>query len=84
MKNLFAIAFATTLTFGMISCGPSDVEKKIDSLQNDSTAKEMGNTADSMIAAMERQNDSTTKAEKTKAVADSTRKADSLAHLKKK
>ena len=84
MKKIFALAFAASMAMAVVSCGPSAAEKKADSLKVDSTAKSMNNDADSMIAMMNRQNDSTAKADKEKAVADSIRKADSAMKAKKK
>lgn len=72
MKTILAIAFATTLSISMISCGPSEAEKKADSAQLDSTIKETEATGDHMIDSMNAAN--------AKAEADA-KTADSLAKL---
>jgi hypothetical protein len=81
MKTILALAVATTLTFGMISCGPSDAEKKADSAQLDSTKKEMDATGDHMIDSMNAANEAAAKAQQK---ADSIKLQDSLAKMKKK
>ncbi|MCX6310614.1 MAG: hypothetical protein NT084_03160 [Bacteroidetes bacterium] len=81
MKTIIAFAFATTLCLSAISCGQSKTDIKADSLQNDSTQKEMNNTGDHMIDSMNAANDAANKAQKK---ADSIHLADSLAKLKKK
>ena len=65
----------------MISCGPSDEEKKADSMEVDSTRKGMQNDADRMIDSMNRA-DSINNA-MLKHTADSIKMADSIANLKK-
>ena len=81
MKNFLSFTFAAALTISMISCGPSEEEKKEDSLVVDSTAKGMQSDADRMIDSMNRA-DSINNA-MMQHVADSIRNADSLAKLKK-
>jgi hypothetical protein len=82
MKNLLSFTFAAALAFSVVSCGPSDEEKKADSLEVDSTAKGMDNEADRMIDSINRVDSINTA--NMKRVADSIRNADSLANLKKK
>jgi hypothetical protein len=81
MKNFLSFTFAAAFTIAMISCGPSEEEKKADSLEVDSTAKGMQSDADRMIDSMNRA-DSINNAIMMR-VADSIRNADSLAKLKK-
>lgn len=81
MKNFLSFAFVAALTIGMVSCGPSDEEKKADSLEVDSTAKGMQSDADRMIDSMNRA-DSINNA-MMKRTADSIKMADSLAKMKK-
>lgn len=81
MKNFLSFTFAAVFTIAMISCGPSEEEKKADSLEVDSTAKGMQSDADRMIDSMNRA-DSINTANMVR-VADSIRNADSLAKLKK-
>lgn len=80
MKKALSILFASALIAGFVSCGQSEEERKADSAQQDSVIAETGNTTDSLIAMMERENaiaDSIAKA-------DSVRKADSIANATKK
>lgn len=75
MNKALSILFAAALITGFASCGMSEEERKADSAQQDSVVAETGNTTDSLIAMMERENammDSIAKA-------DSTAKADSIA-----
>jgi hypothetical protein len=81
MKNFLAFTFATALTITMVSCGPSADEKKADSLEVDSTRKEMKSTEELMIDSMNRA-DSINTANMTR-IADSIRN-DSIAKSKKK
>jgi hypothetical protein len=59
MKKVFALACTFALVAGFVSCGPSEEERKADSAEVASTAKNMESEADSMIAQMNRMNDST-------------------------
>ena len=52
MKPLYALAIVCSLTLGFVACGPSEAERKADSLTVDSTKKEMNNSADHMIDSM--------------------------------
>ena len=78
MKKILALACAAALVTGFISCGPSEEERKADSTEVAKTAEGMKDEGDSIIAAMNHLNDSTTAAEK----ADSAKKADSAAKKK--
>lgn len=49
MKSIYALAIAAVVTFGFMSCGPSEAERKADSVTVDSTRKEMHNTEDHLI-----------------------------------
>ena len=82
MKKILAFTFAAALTMTMVSCGPSEEEKKADSMEVDSTRKGMQSDADRMIDSMNRV-DSINNA-MLKHTADSIKMADSLAKLKKK
>lgn len=81
MKNFLTFTFAAALTISMISCGPSEEEKKADSLELDSTAKGMDNEADRLIDSINRE-DSINNANMIR-IADSIHNADSLSKLKK-
>ncbi|CAN5359000.1 hypothetical protein BH09BAC5_BH09BAC5_02280 [soil metagenome] len=81
MKHLLALTFAFTLTFSMISCGPSDADKKADSLEVDSTAKAIDNDADRMIDSMNRADSINNLMQKH--IQDSAHLADSMKNLKK-
>jgi hypothetical protein len=77
MKKGLSILFASALLTGFVSCGMSEEERKADSAQQDSVIAETGNTTDSLIAMMERENammDSIAKADSA-AAADSAAKA---------
>ncbi|HTL82055.1 MAG TPA: hypothetical protein VL651_10140 [Bacteroidia bacterium] len=52
MKPLYAIALVCGLTLGLVACGPSEAERKADSLEVDSTHKEMNATGDHLIDSM--------------------------------
>ena len=84
MKKIFALAFAATLVTGFVSCGPSEEQKKADSTDVAKTAKSMNNDADSMIAMMNRQNDSTEKANAEAKKADSAKNSGSAKPTEKK
>lgn len=49
MKTLYAAAILCVMSFGFIACGPSDAERKADSLAVDSTHKEMKSTEQHLI-----------------------------------
>lgn len=58
MKKILAFVFAASLVTGFVACGPSDEEKKQDSI-NDHKAKEENDAwADSVMKAMEQGNSS--------------------------
>ena len=68
MKKIFALAFAASLAIGFVSCGPSEEEKKADSVEVVKQADEMNDFADSVAKAMEQMNNSsdTTKKDSAK------------------
>lgn len=76
MKRIFTLLFASMLVTGFVACGMSEEEKKADSLQQDSVAKEADATADMLIEQMERENDSIAKAD---SIAAAQKAADSAA-----
>ncbi|HET6993145.1 MAG TPA: hypothetical protein VFJ43_17555 [Bacteroidia bacterium] len=84
MKTLFALTFATALTFGMVSCGPSDAEKKADSAQLDSTAKGMHSEADHTIDSMNAANAAAAKADSIKNANAAQHMMDSVVQAKNK
>lgn len=79
MKRIFTLLFASLLVSGFVACGMSEEEKKADSLQQDSVAKEADATADMLIEQMERQNDSMNAAD---SIAAAQKAADSAAGKK--
>ncbi len=68
-NKALSFLFAAALLVGFASCGMSEEERKADSAQQDSVVAETGNTTDSLIAMMEREN----------AMMDSAMRADSAA-----
>jgi hypothetical protein len=70
MRPLHALLLVAALTLGFVACGPSEAERKADSLQVDSTKKEMNNAAahmiDSMNAAMNAMSGDTAKKDSAK------------------
>jgi hypothetical protein len=59
MKKILALAFAASLAIGFVACGPSEEEKKADSIEVTNLAKDMDNFADSVAKAMEQMNNAT-------------------------
>jgi len=73
MKKVFALMCASLMVTTFVACGQSEEDKKNDSIQMDSVAKETESTGDSLIAIMERENDSINRADSI-ATADSAKK----------
>lgn len=73
MKKVFALMCASLMVTAFVACGQSEEDKKNDSIQMDSVAKETESTGDSLIAIMERENDSINRADSI-ANADSAKK----------
>ena len=66
MKPIYAIALVSSLTLGFVACGPSEAERKADSMEVDSTKKEMDNSADQFIDSMNKANDAASAADTSK------------------
>ncbi|MBI3510292.1 MAG: hypothetical protein HY064_06485 [Bacteroidetes bacterium] len=74
MKTIYSLGVAFMLSIAFVACGPSEAEKKADSIKTDSVKKDMNNEADSTIAAMNKMNEDN---KRMQMQADSTRRADS-------
>lgn len=73
MKKALSLVFASLMITTFVACGQSAEDKKKDSMQMDSVAKETDQTADMLIQQMERENDSINRADSIKA-ADTAKK----------
>lgn len=60
MKKILAIVFTAVLATGFVACGPSEEEKKADSVEVVKQAEDNNDFADSVFKAMEAQNASDT------------------------
>lgn len=67
MKKIIALAFAASLAIGFVACGPSEEEKKADSIEVAKLAGETNDFADSVAKAMEQMNNATDTSKKDSA-----------------
>lgn len=81
MKKVFALACSALLVAGFVSCGPSEEERKADSLEVVNTAASMDKEGDSIIAAMNAMSGSDSSG--NAGMSDSAKMADSTAKAKK-